>query len=266
MMTQEELWNLIVREAQQEAEQEPILASFLYTTIINHKNIESATSYHLANKLATASLLPISLMELFMEGYRVEPHLVEYMCKDLVGVFDRDPACDEYSIPLLYFKGYHALQSYRIGNWLWRKDRKSMALKLQSRISEVFGVDIHPAATIGHGVFFDHATGVVVGETARIGNNVSILHSVTLGGTGKVCGDRHPKVADGVLIGAGTKLLGNIKIGEGAKIGAGSVVLEDIPSHSTAVGVPAQIIGSPEYQLPALEMNHKIQINDDYII
>jgi serine O-acetyltransferase len=158
--------------------------------------------------------------------------------------------------PFLYFKGFHALQTHRIGHWLWNHGRESLALFFQNQMSVEFGVDIHPAARLGHGIMLDHATGVVIGETAVVGNNVSILQSVTLGGTGKDEGDRHPKIGDGVLISAGAKILGNIRVGDGAKVGAGSVVLENVPAHTTVAGVPARIVGRPSSDQPALEMDH----------
>ena len=180
------------------------------------------------------------------------------MRTDLTAVFDRDSACESFHLPLLYFKGFHALQLHRVANWLWSQNRRSLALLMQSRASMKFGVDIHPAARFGVGIMLDHATGLVVGETAVVGNQVSILQSVTLGGTGKEHGDRHPKIGDGVLISAGAKILGNIAVGEGAKIGAGSVVLRDVPPHTTVAGVPAKVVGKPDSDLPALNMNHEI--------
>jgi len=174
---------------------------------------------------------------------------------DLQAFRERDPACVRYSIPLLYFKGFHALQAYRVGHFLWQQGRSELALYLQSRVSEVFAVDIHPAAQIGSGILLDHATGLVIGETAVVGDHVSLLHEVTLGGTGKETGDRHPKIRSGVLIGAGAKILGNVEIGEGAKVAAGSMVLNDVPAHCTVAGVPAQPVGECSEGQPALEMN-----------
>lgn len=182
---------------------------------------------------------------------------------DLSAVRLRDPAVDKYSTPLLYLKGFHALQAYRIGHWLWGEGRKALAVYLQNQISVSFGVDIHPAAQIGCGIMLDHATGIVIGETAIVENDVSILQSVTLGGTGKTCGDRHPKVREGVMIGAGAKILGNIEIGRGAKIGAGSVVLHPVPPHTTVAGVPARIVGKPTSDKPSLEMDQNFNGNVD---
>jgi len=178
-------------------------------------------------------------------------------------VEERDSACTTLAVPFLYFKGFHALQTHRIAHWLWQQGRHSLALFFQNRMSVVFGVDIHPAAQLGYGLMLDHATGLVIGETTVIGNNVSILQSVTLGGTGKEGGDRHPKVGDGVLISAGAKILGNICIGEGAKVGAGSVVLHAVPPHTTVAGVPAKVVGTPNTDQPALDMNHEFNCEEE---
>ncbi len=261
-MTEDRIWQAIRTEAETDAQTEPVLASFLYNTILNHQSLESALSYHLANKLGDANLQAMALMELFTRILSDDPKVADAVRGDIAAIHERDPACRGYCVPLLYFKGFHALQSYRMAHWLWEHDHPALALTLQSRISEAFSVDIHPGARVGKGVLIDHATSVVIGETAVIGDNVSILHEVTLGGTGKVSGDRHPKVGDGVLIGAGAKLLGNIRIGEGVKIGAGSVVLNDVPPHCTAVGVPAQIVGCPRSDHPALEMDHRLDVLD----
>ncbi len=253
-----EIWQQIRKDAEEETQQEPLLASFLYNTILNHESLERALAYQISNKLASPNLQPISLMELFLRIMSDDSSLIAAASADLLAVRQRDPACPRLSTPLLYFKGFNALQSYRMTHWLWIQGRIEMALALQSRISEVFHVDIHPAATIGHGVMIDHATGIVIGETARVGNNVSILHGVTLGGNGSATGDRHPKVGDGVLLGACSSLIGRINIGEGAKIGAGSVVLKDVPAHRTAVGVPAKVVGRPTCDSPGTEMIHTI--------
>ncbi len=254
----DQIWKNIRREAEAEAKKEPILASFFFNTILNHESLENALSYLLAGKLQNDNLQATCLMELFMKVLDSDKIIREYIRKDITAVKERDPASKLYSQPVLYFKGFHALQSYRIIHWLWKRGRRSLALILQSRISEVFGVDIHPGAKIGHGVMIDHATSIVIGETAIVGNNVSMLHSVTLGGTGMAGVIRHPQIGNGVLIGAGAKLLGKIIIGDGVKIGAGSVVLTDVPAHSTAVGVPAKIVGKPDTENPAYSMNHKL--------
>ncbi|NRB37118.1 MAG: serine O-acetyltransferase [Pseudomonadales bacterium] len=254
----DKIWQTIREEIEIEIKKEPILASFFHATILNHDNIASAISFHLAGKLDCQATSAIQIREVIEEALNADPSIVDATCKDISAVRDRDSACDTYSMPFLYFKGFHALQSYRIAHWLWTNGRESLALYFQHRISMVYGVDIHPAAKLGHGIMLDHATGVVIGETAVVGNNVSIMQSVTLGGTGKEHGDRHPKVGDGVLISCGAKVLGNIQIGEGAKVGAGSVVLQDVPPHTTVAGVPAKVIGKPQAQQPALEMNHQI--------
>lgn len=255
------LWQTIRSEALQEANNEPLLTSFLHATILNHKSLQSALSYHLANKLDCHETPALLLREVIDQALEADPEISLKVAADIRAVYERDSACEQYSTPLLYFKGFLALQSHRIAHWLWHQNRKAMALYFQHRISLVFNVDIHPAAQIGSGILIDHATGVVIGETSVVGDNVSIMQSVTLGGTGKEDGDRHPKVGDCVLISAGAKILGNINIGTGAKIGAGSVVLHDVPAHSTAVGVPAKLIGGQLNYQPALEMNH--QFNDD---
>ncbi len=257
------IWQEIRSEALADAETEPLLASFLHATILNHNSLENALGFSLANKLASATLQPITLMELICLALSGSASVRAAIRADLKAVRDRDPACRGYSTPLLYFKGFHALQSYRVANWLWEHGRQTLAIAIQNRVSEVFAVDIHPAARIGKGILLDHATGIVIGETAVVGNNVSILHQVTLGGTGKERGDRHPKIGNGVLISANATILGNVRIGEGAKIGAGSVVLTDIPPHCTAVGVPAKRCGQPHTRSPALDMNHGVNDGAD---
>jgi serine O-acetyltransferase len=192
------------------------------------------------------------------EAFLSDPNIIESAMMDILAVQERDPAVEDYSIPLLYLKGFHALQIHRVAHWLWKQKRIPLALYLQNRSSVIFGVDVHPAATIGKGIMFDHATGVVVGETAVIEDNVSILQGVTLGGTGKQSGDRHPKIRQGVMIGAGAKVLGNIEIGVGAKVGAGSVVLESVPAHTTVAGVPAKIVGKPSCDMPSFSMEQNI--------
>lgn len=249
------LWEAIRTEARCLAENEPMLASFFHATILKHDNLCHALSYILANKLANEIMPAIAIREVAEEAYAASPQMIIAAGKDIEAVCLRDPAVDRYCTPLLYLKGYHALQGYRIAHWLWHQQRKALAAYWQSQISVCFGVDIHPAARIGHGIMLDHATGIVIGETAVVENDVSILQSVTLGGTGKASGDRHPKVREGVMIGAGAKVLGNIEIGCGAKIGAGSVVLHSVPPHTTVAGVPARIVGRPECAMPAMEMN-----------
>jgi serine O-acetyltransferase len=254
--TTDPMWQRIREEAAKQASEEPILASFLHATILNHTRLELALSFHLASQLATPDVSSLLLSKVIMEAFESDPSIQTAVRADLQAVEDRDSACHELYIPFLYFKGFHALQTYRIAHWLWTTERESLALFFQNRMSTTFSVDIHPAATLGQGILLDHATGLVIGETAVVGKNVSILQSVTLGGTGKDEGNRHPKIGDGVLISAGAKILGNICVGEGAKVGAGSVVLEDVPAHTTVAGVPAKIVGRPASDQPALEMEH----------
>jgi serine O-acetyltransferase len=252
------IWERICSETREAAAAEPILASFLHATILNHEELECSLSFHLANLLDNPSAPAMMLRELILEALRDDSDIRGAIRDDLNAILDRDSACHELYIPFLYFKGFQALQIYRIGHWLWTHDRQPLALFLQSQMSRQFGIDIHPAARFGHGIMLDHATGLVVGETAVVGNRVSILQSVTLGGTGKEDGDRHPKIGDGVLISAGAKILGNIHVGEGAKVGAGSVVLQNVPAHTTVAGVPAKVVGKPTTSSPALDMDHAI--------
>ncbi|KAL2555237.1 Serine acetyltransferase 5 [Forsythia ovata] len=267
------VWGQIKAEARCDAEGEPALASYLYSTILSHSSLEGSLSFHLGNKLCSSTLLSTLLYDLFLNSFSTDANIRSATVADLRAARYRDPACVSFSHCLLNYKGFLACQAHRVAHKLWTQSRRPLALALQSRISDVFAVDIHPAAKIGKGILFDHATGVVVGETAVIGNNVSILHHVTLGGTGKVGGDRHPKIGDGVLIGAGATILGNIKIGEGAKIGAGSVVLIDVPPRTTAVGNPARLVGGKEQptkheDVPGESMDHTSFISEwsDYII
>ncbi len=255
------VWDRIREETRCAASKEPILASFLHATILHHDELECALSFHLANQLDSPSLSSMMLREIFLEAFTDDADIRCCIRDDLLAVLERDSATDQLSLPFLYFKGFQALQTHRVGHWLWQRDRRALALFLQSRMSSKFGVDIHPAARFGHGVMLDHGSGLVVGETAVIGNRVSILQCVTLGGTGKQHGDRHPKIGDDVLISAGAKILGNINVGEGAIVGAGSVVLKDVPAHTTAAGVPARVVGTPSSDSPALEMDHAIPDN-----
>ncbi|MGQ0287338.1 serine O-acetyltransferase [Pasteurellaceae bacterium 22721_9_1] len=257
-----QVWHKIRTEAKELVEQEPMLASFFHSTILKHKDLGSALSYILANKLATTTMPAISLREIIEDAYQDDPSIIESAAADINAVRQRDPAVELWSTPLLYLKGFHAIQSYRITHYLWQQKRQSLAIYLQNQISVAFDVDIHPAARIGCGIMFDHATAIVVGETAVIENDVSILQGVTLGGTGKECGDRHPKIREGVMIGAGAKILGNIEVGKYAKIGANSVVLQPIPEYATAAGVPARIISKDTQAKPAFDMNQNFIDND----
>ncbi len=251
-------WERMHNEATDMAKASPILASFLHTTILNRKRFEDALSYQLAQKLGSDALTPLNLREVFDQALESSPEIGEAARADIIAVYERDPACTSYAEPFLYFKGYHALQAYRIAHWLWNSDEKPMALFLQNRISEVFAVDIHPAAKIGRGILIDHATGIVIGETAVVEDDVSMLHEVNLGGTGKETGDRHPKIRRGVLLGVGAKILGNIEVGEGAKVGAGSVVLKDVRPHTTVAGVPAKVVGTVEGEAPSHTMDQSL--------
>ncbi len=251
------MWESIRHQTRKQAESEPVLASFLYATILNHATLESALSFHLANKLDSPALPAMAVREVIEQALADDPGISSAVRADLQAVNERDSACCSLATPLLFFKGFHALQAHRIAHWLWCQGRTSLALFLQNRISSVFAVDIHPAAKIGKGIMFDHATGIVIGETAVVEDNVSIMQSVTLGGTGKEAGDRHPKVRQGVLISAGAKILGNIEIGECAKVGAGSVVLKSVPPRTTVAGVPARVVGDSCAQ-PSRAMNHQL--------
>ncbi len=252
------IWETIRAEAAEGVWREPMLSSFLHASILNHHSLEDALCFILAHKLESVTLPALSLRDLMSDAHRADPYLGDCARADLEAVRQRDPACRKYSQPLLYFKGYLSLQAHRIAHHYWNQERAHLALFLQSRVSEVFATDIHPAARIGKAVFMDHATGVVIGETAVVGDNVSMLHAVTLGGTGKEWGDRHPKVGRGVLIAAGAKILGNIEIGEGAKIAAGAVVLKPVPPHTTVAGVPARPIGPTDSDEPALDMDQQL--------
>ncbi|GBG76766.1 hypothetical protein CBR_g22982 [Chara braunii] len=271
-LTGEQLWQAIREEARRDSESEPALASFLYSTILAHPSLERALAFHIANKLCSSTLLSTQLYTLIADTFMEDADIRAAVRADLQAVKSRDPACVGYSHCLLNFKGFLACQSHRVAHRLWNQGRIALAFALHSRVSEVFHVDFHPAAKVGHGVLFDHATGVVVGETAEIGNNVSILHHVTLGGTGSSGGIRHPRVGDGVLIGAGATVLGPVRIGQGAKIGAGSVVLSDVPAHCTAVGNPAKLLGGNRpiqlNEIPSENMDHTsfIDLWSDYII
>jgi len=252
------IWQKLLTESRQKADSEPILASYLHATVLNHRRLEDALSFHLASKLATANLPAMAIREFMTEAFDKSQEIQDAIRKDLEAVLRRDPASRGISEPFLHYKGFHALESYRVSHWLWENGRHALACYLQNRISEVFAVDIHPAAKIGKGILIDHATSVVIGETSVVEDDVSLLHEVTLGGTGKTTGDRHPKVRRGVLIGAGAKILGNVEIGEGSKVAAGSVVLTDVPPHTTVAGVPAVVVGKPTVEQPSLEMDQGI--------
>ncbi len=247
-------WEEIRLRAHETVKREPALQTLLDETVLKRNSFADCLTYRLARKLVSHSTSIDVLHETFMSAFLHHPIILQQVACDMIAVNERDPACPNVLTPLLYFKGFQALVCYRVSHYLWTEGRTEFALYLQSLISETFAVDIHPAAQIGCGILLDHATGFVAGETAVIDNDVSILHEVTLGGTGKVRGDRHPKVRSGVLLGAGAKILGNVVIGEGAKVGAGSVVLKDVPPHTSVAGVPAQVIGKASEVSPALGM------------
>lgn len=252
------IWEQLQQEARELISREPLMASYVYACVLNHRSLSSALSYLLAHKLSNYVMSPVAIRELIDEAFRETPQIVDYAAFDIQAVYDRDAATNDYLPVILYLKGYQSIQVHRVAHSLWNKGRKDLALYLQSRNSEVFGVDIHPACVMGKGIMFDHATGIVIGETTVIEDDVSLMQSVTLGGTGNEQGDRHPKIRSGVLISAGAKVLGNIEIGRSAKIGAGSVVLKDVPPYTTVVGVPAHRVGKPCDENPAHTMDQLV--------
>lgn len=249
------IWTAIRAEAWSEIEREPYFSKFLTEVILKSRRLEDALSRILLHKLTTECLHTELQKSSIDRAFTECPNIGQAIRRDLFAVRDRDPASNGFLMPFLFFKGFQALQAHRVAHWYWGQGRPLFAVYLQNRISEIFGVDIHPAAKLGSGILLDHATSMVIGETAVVEDNVSILHEVTLGGTGKESGDRHPKVRQGVLIGAGAKILGNIEIGAGAKIGAGSVVLDAVPANCTVAGVPARIVARAGTGAPALEMD-----------
>ncbi len=249
------VWSRIRQEALDAVADEPLLGGMVHSSILHHGTLEDALSYRMAMKLASREMSEQILREIADQVYASEPGLVQAARADIMAVFERDPACHRLLQPILYFKGYQAMQAFRVGHWLWQNGRKDVAYFIQMRVSEVYGIDIHPAARIGQGIMIDHAHSIVIGETAIVGDNVSMLHSVTLGGTGKEDQQRHPTIEDGVLIGAGAKVLGNIRIGKCSRIAAGSVVLKDVPACKTVAGVPAKIVGEAGCDQPAISMN-----------
>ncbi|MDB5476541.1 MAG: cysE [Phenylobacterium sp.] len=261
------VWASLRNEAAAVAKQESALASVVAATILNHDELGDALSYQLARKLGDQELRGMTIRDICDEAYQSHPELLSIAEDDLKAVFERDPACKGYVQPFLFFKGFQALQTQRVAHWLWGEGRETLAFYLQSRMSELFQVDIHPATRIGRGVFVDHGTGIVIGETAVIGDDVSMLQGVTLGGTGAERGDRHPKIGKGVLLGAGAKVLGNIEIGDYAKIASGSVVLRPVPAGCTAAGVPARLVNCPTCDEPAKSMDHTLaEAVYDYVI
>lgn len=259
------IWDALCGEAVAAALNDPSLARSMNSAVLYHASFAQALAHRLALKLDSHELDREELLALIAQAFLNEPAIVGAAAADLVAVKERDPSNSEILTPFLYFKGFLALQGHRVGHWLWTHERVHMARHIQSRISEVFGVDIHPAARMGQGVMLDHGSGLVIGETAVVEDDVSILQNVTLGGTGKETGDRHPKIRRGALIGAGAKILGNIEIGIGAKIGAGSVVVSPVPPYTSVVGVPARIVGLKHGVLPGVTMDQAL-IEPDYTI
>jgi serine O-acetyltransferase len=251
------VWTKLLEEAAAAAAHEPVLAGLIHDSILDCDSLEASLARRISRNLGHLAVSEPYLHDLFEDILKGHPTIGQQARNDIVAIDERDPASRGYLSPVLYFKGFQALTAYRVAHQLWKNDRREMALYLQSIISQVFAVDIHPAARIGSGILFDHATSIVIGETAVIDDHVSILHEVTLGGTGKERGDRHPKVRQGVLIGAGAKILGNVVIGQCARVGAGSVVLEDVPAHMTVAGVPAKVVGAASAD-PAGCMDHNI--------
>lgn len=259
MNSNDPIWDFIQQEAQQLSSEEPLLADFFQRAVLQHSRLEEVVVHILAETFVASAIEPKDVRAVITQALDSDPEIGVSIRRDIEAAFQRDAACKHYLMPLIYFKGFQALQLYRISHWLWKNQRFSFALFMQNNISERFAVDIHPAARLGNGIMIDHATGLVIGETAIVGNDVSILHSVTLGGSGCQKGDRHPKIGNGVLLAAGAKVLGNISVGEGVKVGAGSLVLESVPDHVTVAGVPAKIVGTPAEENPALEMDQYIE-------
>ncbi|WP_170864164.1 serine O-acetyltransferase [Paracoccus sp. (in: a-proteobacteria)] len=261
-MDRDAIWAQLRDEAREAVANEPLLGSLIHAGLLHHANLEAALAFRFSLKLASGEMSEQILREIADQAYSEAPELGDAARADLMAVYDRDPATHRLLQPVLFFKGFQALQAYRMAHWLYTNGRADMAYFVQMRCSECFGVDIHPAATIGTGVMIDHAHSIVIGETATVGNDVSMLHSVTLGGTGKEDGDRHPKIGDGVLIGAGAKVLGNIRIGHHSRIAAGSVVLHEVPPCKTVAGVPARVIGDAGCPEPSHSMNQLLGLQE----
>ena len=262
-----DLWTQLRRAAEQASRDEPDLASQMNAVILSHGNLGAALSFQIARKLGDSELGAMTVREVCLAAFEADPGIVAAAEADLQAVEERDPAIRSLLQPFLYFKGFQALQGWRVAHWLWTEGRETLALHFQSRISELFQVDIHPGAQMGSGLFLDHGTGIVIGETAVVGDEVSMLHAVTLGGTGAERGDRHPKIGKGVLLGAGAKVLGNIVVGDYAKVASGSVVLKPVPAGCTVAGVPARLVNCPTDATPARTMDHTLaDIVYDFVI
>jgi serine O-acetyltransferase len=261
------IWAQLRASAEEAARNEPHLGSLMNATILSHGDLSNALSFQIARKLGDAELAQMSVREVCASAFASDPSIVEAAEADLLAVAERDPAIRSPLQPFLYFKGFQALQASRVAHWLWTEGRDTLAFHFQSRISELFQIDIHPGARLGKGLFLDHGTGIVIGETAVVGDDVSMLHAVTLGGTGAERGDRHPKIGRGVLLGAGAKVLGNIQIGDFAKVASGSVVLKPVPSGCTVAGVPARLVNCPTGEAPARTMDHTLaDVVYDFVI
>jgi serine O-acetyltransferase len=259
--TLDPVWTSLRKEAEDMVAREPALAGLAYTYVLNHERLEDAVAQRIADRLDSQTLDGGLIGRAFEEMWQAERDYSVALRADLVAVYDRDPACTRFIEPVLYFKGFHAIEAHRLAHWLYRDGRRDFAFYLQSRASEVFQVDINPAVPMGRGIFIDHATGVVIGATAVIEDDVSILQNVTLGGTGKERGDRHPKIRRGVLIGAGAKILGNIEVGRCSRVAAGSVVLQPVPANATVAGVPARVVGRAGCAEPSRTMDHLLHEN-----
>lgn len=252
------VWSTLRQEAEVVRAFEPSLSALILGTVLHQKSLEEAVAHRISERLDHPDLPATLIRQAFADFVAAQSFYRDALRADIGAVIDRDPACERVIEPILYFKGFHALQTHRLAHWLWQTGRRDFALYLQSRSSAVFQCDIHPASVFGRGIFLDHATGLVVGETAVVEDDVSILQGVTLGGTGKELGDRHPKIRRGVLIGAGAKILGNIEIGHCARIASGSVVLMPVPPCKTVAGVPAKIVGEAGCAEPARAMDQVI--------
>jgi len=253
------VWTRLRSEAEAAVAAEPALGTLIVSSVLNQPSFESAVAHRVAVRLGHPAVTSDLIEQAFGEAMDDDQTIGPGMRADVLAVLDRDPACYRVLEPVLFFKGFHALQCHRLAHWLWKRDRRDFALYLQARSSEVFQTDINPAARIGKGIFLDHATGLVVGETAVIEDNVSMLHGVTLGGTGKQGGDRHPKIRKGVLIGAGAKILGNIEVGQCSRVAAGSVVLQPVPHNMTVAGVPAKVVGQAGCAEPSRSMDQILE-------
>jgi serine O-acetyltransferase len=261
------VWRQLRASAEAASREEPQLGSQMNAVILSHDDLAGALSFQIARKLADGEMSAMSVREVCLSAFAADPAMVAAAEADLQAVAERDPAIRNLLQPFLYFKGFQALQGWRVAHWLWGQGRETLAFHFQSRISELFQLDIHPAARLGQGLFLDHGTGIVIGETAVVGDDVSMLHNVTLGGTGAERGDRHPKIGKGVLLGAGAKVLGNIHVGDYAKVASGSVVLKDVPSGCTVAGVPARLVNCPTGAEPARTMDHTLaDVVYDFVI